>query len=127
MFVTPKSTTRASLSWSGVTARRMARHALTEAATNLGPADIAGMMCGVHAQILSGAELSTGRRIIGESPTPQDKTAGPGATAPRTSSMRLRALWLLLDFRSSEQSSQRTRLSSSLPKSWLSGGSFLSR
>jgi hypothetical protein len=57
--------TRASLNWSGVTARRMARHALTEPATNLGPADIASMMCGAHAQVLSAAELSIGRRISG--------------------------------------------------------------
>jgi hypothetical protein len=63
--VTPKSATRASLSWSGVTARRMARHALTEPATNLGSADIAGMMCGAHAQVLRAAELSIGRRIAG--------------------------------------------------------------
>jgi hypothetical protein len=63
--VTAKSTTRPSLSWSGVTARRMARHALSEPATNLGPADIASMMCGAHAQVLSAAELSIGRRISG--------------------------------------------------------------
>jgi hypothetical protein len=63
--VTPKSTTPASLSWSGVTARRMARHALTEPATDLGPADIAGVLCGAHAQVLSAAELSIGRRIAG--------------------------------------------------------------
>ena len=63
--VTPKSTTPASLTWSGVTARRMARHALTEPATDLGPADIAGVVCGAHAQVLSAAELSIGRRIAG--------------------------------------------------------------
>ena len=63
--VTPTSTTPASLSWSGVTARRMARHALTEPATDLGPADIAGVLCGAHAQVLSAAELSIGRRIAG--------------------------------------------------------------
>jgi hypothetical protein len=63
--VTPKSTTPASLTWSGVTDRRMARHALTEPATDLGPADIARMMCGAHAQVLSAAELSIGRRIAG--------------------------------------------------------------
>ena len=33
--VTPMSTTPAPLSWSGVTARRMARHALTEPASDL--------------------------------------------------------------------------------------------
>ena len=63
--VTSKSTTPASLTWSAVTARRMARQALTEAATGLRPADIAGVLCGAHAQILSAAELSIGRRIAG--------------------------------------------------------------
>jgi hypothetical protein len=54
-----------SLSWSGVTARRMVRHALTEPAEDLGPADIARVLCGAHAQVLSAAELSIGRRIAG--------------------------------------------------------------
>ena len=63
--VTPKFTTPASLAWSGVTARRMARHGLTEPSTDLGPAEIAGVLCGAHAQVLSAAELSIGRRIAG--------------------------------------------------------------
>ena len=63
--MTPKSTTPASLTWSGVTARRMARHALTEPNTDLGPAGIAGVLCGAHAQVLSAAELSIGRRLAG--------------------------------------------------------------
>jgi DNA glycosylase AlkZ-like len=63
--VTPKSTTPASLSWSGVTARRMARQALTEPATDLDPAQVAGVLCGAHAQVLSAAEFSIGRRIAG--------------------------------------------------------------
>jgi hypothetical protein len=63
--VTPKSTTPASLTWSGVTARRMARHKLTEPASDLGPAGIAGVLCGAHAQVSSAAELSIGRRIAG--------------------------------------------------------------
>jgi hypothetical protein len=63
--MTVKSTTPAVLTWSGVTARRMARHALTEPATDLGPADIAGVLCGAHAQVLSAAELSIGRRTAG--------------------------------------------------------------
>jgi Winged helix DNA-binding domain len=63
--VTPKPTARASLSWSGVTARRMARHGLTEPATDLGPAGIAAVLCGAHAQVGSAAELSIGRRIAG--------------------------------------------------------------
>jgi hypothetical protein len=63
--VTPTSTNPASLSWSGVTARRMARHALTEPAPDLGPAEVARVLCGAHAQVLSAAELSIGRRIAG--------------------------------------------------------------
>jgi hypothetical protein len=55
----------ATLTWSGVTARRMARHALTAPATDLGPAGVAGVLCGAHAQVLSAAELSIGRRIAG--------------------------------------------------------------
>ena len=57
------------LTWSGVTARRMARHALTEPARNLSPSDIAGVMCGAHAQVLSAAEFSIGRRIAGATRT----------------------------------------------------------
>ena len=55
----------AALTWGGVTARRMARHALTEPATGLSPAGIAGVLCGAHAQVLSAAELSIGRRVAG--------------------------------------------------------------
>ena len=55
----------AALTWRGVTARRMTRHALAEPATDLGPAGIAGVLCGAHAQVLSAAELSIGRRIAG--------------------------------------------------------------
>ena len=60
-----KFTTPASLTWSGVTARRMARHALTDPATDLGAADIASVLCGAHAQVPSAGELSIGRRIAG--------------------------------------------------------------
>ena len=59
------TTKPAALTWLGVTARRMARHALTEPATGLDPAGIAGVLCGAHAQVLSAAELSIGRRIAG--------------------------------------------------------------
>src|SRR5215510_9751595 len=63
--MTAASPAPATLTWNGVTARRMARHALAEPATDLGPADIAGTLCGAHAQVLSAAELSIGRRIAG--------------------------------------------------------------
>lgn len=55
----------AELAWSGVTARRMARHALAEPAADLDPAGVAGVLCGAHAQVASAAELSVGRRIAG--------------------------------------------------------------
>jgi len=60
--MTAKSATPAALTWTGITAQRMTRHALTEPATDLGPAGIAGVLCGAHAQVLSAAELSIGRR-----------------------------------------------------------------
>jgi hypothetical protein len=59
----------APLTWSGVTARRMGRHALAAPATDLGPAGVAGVLCGAHAQVLSAAELSIGRRIAGATRT----------------------------------------------------------
>src|SRR5579859_4915984 len=64
-LMTATSATPAALTWSGVMARRIARHALAEPATDLSPADVAGMLCGAHAQVLSAAELSIGRRIAG--------------------------------------------------------------
>src|SRR5690242_7437280 len=63
--MTTNYTSPAALTWSGVTARRVARHLLAEPATDLGPAGIAGVLCGAHAQVLSAAELSIGRRIAG--------------------------------------------------------------
>jgi hypothetical protein len=82
--VTAKSTTPASLTWSGVTARRMARHALTEPATNLSPADIAGVLCGAHAQVLSAAELSIGRRIAGATRTDVQRALWEDRTLVKT-------------------------------------------
>jgi hypothetical protein len=43
----------------------MVRHALSEPATDCGPAEIARALCGAHAQVLSAAEVSIGRRIAG--------------------------------------------------------------
>jgi DNA glycosylase AlkZ-like len=60
-----KSGRATALTWSGVTARRVARHALTEPVADLAPDDIAGVLCGAHAQLLGAAELSIGRRISG--------------------------------------------------------------
>ena len=68
-MTTSESAPAAVLTWSGVTARRMARHALAAPATDLGPAGVAGVLCGAHAQVLSAAELSIGRRIAGATRT----------------------------------------------------------
>jgi hypothetical protein len=43
----------------------MTRHALDIPARNLGPAEVARALCGVHAQVMSAAELSIARRIAG--------------------------------------------------------------
>jgi hypothetical protein len=43
----------------------MARHSLTEPSAVLDPAGVAGLLCGAHAQILTAAEFSIGRRIAG--------------------------------------------------------------
>ena len=53
------------VTWSGVAARRMARHGLVECVVGASPADMAGVLCGAHAQIMTAAELSLGRRIAG--------------------------------------------------------------
>jgi hypothetical protein len=65
--VTPNCRAPVPVTWSAVTARRMARHALTEPARDLGPSDVASVLCGAHAQVLSAAELSIGRRIVAAS------------------------------------------------------------
>jgi Winged helix DNA-binding domain len=78
--VTPKSTIPASLTWSGVTARRMARHALTEPATDLGPGDIASVLCGAHAQVrIAGATRADVQRALWEDRT-LVKMFGPRGT-----------------------------------------------
>jgi winged helix DNA-binding protein len=63
--VTASSAAPAALTWSGVTARRMGRHGLAQPSPDQGLADFAGVLCGVHAQVLSAAELSAGRRVAG--------------------------------------------------------------
>jgi hypothetical protein len=43
----------------------MGRHGLADPFTGEGPAAVAAVLCGAHAQVLSAAELSIGRRIAG--------------------------------------------------------------
>ena len=59
----------AQLTWNGVVARRLERQMLAEPATGVGPAEVASVLCGVHAQILGSAELAIGRRIAGATRT----------------------------------------------------------
>src|SRR5215211_204965 len=54
-----------SVTWNVASARRLARSQLIDRAAEATPAAIATLLCGVHAQILSAAELSIGRRIQG--------------------------------------------------------------
>ncbi len=62
----PNATTSVSRwSWAEVCARRLDRHALATPQQDARIVDIAGTMCGVHAQVLSAAELSLGLRIPG--------------------------------------------------------------
>jgi hypothetical protein len=63
--MSPRPPAGFAMTWSQVIARRMERHALTKPATSATPADIASVLCGAHAQVLSAAELSIGRRIAG--------------------------------------------------------------
>jgi Winged helix DNA-binding domain len=60
-----RTTRPISLTWSQVSARRMARHALIEPSSTLRPEDIARVLCGAHAQVMAAAELSIGRRVAG--------------------------------------------------------------
>ena len=82
--MTSKSTAPAALTWDGVTARRMARHALAEPAADLGPAGITGVLCGAHAQMLSAAEFSIGRRIAGATRADVRRALGPDRTLVKT-------------------------------------------
>lgn len=62
-------TAATALTWREVTARRMDRHGLSVPIADVGPAGIARVLCGAHAQVLSAAELSIGRRIAGATRT----------------------------------------------------------
>jgi len=54
------------VSWSTANVRRLQRHALlAPAAPSTDPAEIAAVICGAHAQVLSAAELSIALRIQG--------------------------------------------------------------
>jgi winged helix DNA-binding protein len=91
-----------SVSWRGVSARRMARSYLTEPAVDARPSDIATALVGVHAQVLAAAELSIGRRIAGATRTDVQralweerslvKTFGPRGTVHLVATADL-AMW----------------------------------
>ena len=78
------STSSVSLTWSAVTARRMARVALTEPSAELDPAGVAAVVCGVHAQLLTAAELSVGRRIAGATRTDVQRALWQDRTLVKT-------------------------------------------
>jgi winged helix DNA-binding protein len=53
------------LTWSQVWGRRLARHHLLAPAPARAIADVVGDVCGIHAQVLTAAELSLGLRVKG--------------------------------------------------------------
>jgi hypothetical protein len=57
--------TAASLTWRDVWARRLTRHSLLDLAPAERMVDVAGAVCGIHAQVMSAAELSIGARVDG--------------------------------------------------------------
>lgn len=63
--MSPQGANQVTMTWAEVCARRLARHGLAAPVQNAAPADIVGVMCGAHAQILSAAELSIGLRLAG--------------------------------------------------------------
>ena len=63
--MTSRSLAPPRLSWTGVCARRLDRHALTAPARDAQPADVVAAICGAHAQVLPAAELSVGLRLAG--------------------------------------------------------------
>src|SRR5215211_1409068 len=53
------------LTWDNIWAWRLARHSLLERAPATRLAEVAGAVCGIHAQVLPAAELSLGIRVAG--------------------------------------------------------------
>src|SRR5688500_1776918 len=60
--MTPSSTEVPRLTWAEVCARRLDRHGLSAPWPDAHPADIAAVLCGAHAQVMSAAELSIALR-----------------------------------------------------------------
>jgi hypothetical protein len=58
-------TSVARLTWEQVSARRLERSGLSRPFQDANPADVAGALCGAHAQIITAAEWSIGMRLIG--------------------------------------------------------------
>src|SRR5258708_24288524 len=54
-----------SLTWQEVRGRRLARHALLAPAPKERFVEVVRAVCGIHAQMLSAAELSVGIRVVG--------------------------------------------------------------
>src|SRR5438105_14181604 len=60
-----RATPRVSMTWPRVIGRRLARHHLLEAAPAERLVEVAGEVCGVHAQVGASAELMLGLRVAG--------------------------------------------------------------
>ena len=65
------------VSWRAANVRRLQRHALyPPASSGTDPAEIAAVICGAHAQVLSAAELSLALRIEGPPGPPSSTPCG---------------------------------------------------
>jgi hypothetical protein len=62
----------------------MARHRLTAPARDIGPADVGRVLCGAHAQVMTAAELSVGRRIAGATRADVQRAVGEDRTLVKT-------------------------------------------
>ncbi|MGW6362339.1 winged helix DNA-binding domain-containing protein [Streptomyces sp. NPDC055092] len=67
--MTDRTTDELRMSWAEACARRVSRHFLAGTAPGGGITEAASAMCGAHAQVMSGAEMSLGLRVPGTTRT----------------------------------------------------------
>ncbi|HEY8545379.1 MAG TPA: winged helix DNA-binding domain-containing protein [Acidimicrobiales bacterium] len=72
------------MTWTDVTARRMARHHLDRPADGRTLAEVTATLTAVHAQVMSAAELSLGRRVAGATRADVRRALGEDRTLVKT-------------------------------------------
>ena len=76
------------LTWEQVRAWRLRRHFLAERAPSAAMLEVASRLCGVHAQVMSSAELTLLARIDGLEPGAVDAALWQDRTLVKTWAMR---------------------------------------